>query len=506
MSVGIGVMRSLLRSRQHVSVRPRRLYSSILKNKAFVNGAWIGSQNDQSFLVKNPSTGETIGDVPDMGPKDAEAAIEYAFGAFQTWKHTTAKWRSQILRKWFDLVNENSEDLAKLLTAENGKTLTEAKGEVAYGASFLEWFAEEAKRNYGDVVPSPSRNKRMLFIRQPIGVAAMITPWNFPSAMITRKVGAALAAGCTAVVKPGEDTPLSALALAELAEQAGVPAGVLNVVTCGRQNAPAIGKVFCESPLVAAISFTGSTQTGKHLLQMSASTVKKASMELGGNAPFIVFDSADVDAAVKGAIASKFRGTGQTCICPNRLFVQSGIYEEFCQKLSDAVSKLVTGDGMNPETSLGPLINDRAVEKVERHIEDAVTLGAQVVTGGKRHKLGGFFFEPTVVRDVPREAAVCSEETFGPLAPLVKFNSEDEVLTLANSTRVGLAGYFYSRDMSQIWRVSEGLEVGMVGINETAISADCIAFGGVKESGLGREGSKYGLEEYSEIKYLCFGV
>ncbi|PIK34586.1 putative succinate-semialdehyde dehydrogenase, mitochondrial [Apostichopus japonicus] len=503
MSVGITILSTSWRLQQRLG---HRKYSSLLRNKAFINGAWVDSKDGQKFLVKNPSTGEELGDVPDMGAREAESAIEHAYEAFQSWKHTTAKWRSQILRKWFNLVTENQEELARLLTAENGKTLAEAEGEVGYGASFLEWFSEEAKRNYGDVVPSPARNKRMLFIRQPIGVAAMITPWNFPNAMITRKVGAALAAGCTAVVKPGEDTPLSALALAELAEQAGVPPGVLNIVTCGRENAPAIGKVFCESPLVSAISFTGSTQTGKHLLQMSASTVKKASMELGGNAPFIVFDSADVDAAVAGAIGSKFRGTGQTCICPNRIFAQSGIYEEFCAKLSTAVSKLVTGDGMSPGTSVGPMINERAVEKVERHIEDAVAHGAKVLTGGKRHKLGGSFFEPTVVRDVPREAVVCSEETFGPLAPVIKFNSEEEVLSLANFTRVGLAGYFYSRDMSQVWRVAEGLEVGMVGINETAISADCIAFGGVKESGLGREGSKYGLEEYSEIKYLCFGV
>lgn len=489
-----------------LKLRTSRSYATLVKEKAYINGAWMDSDDRKTFKVKNPANGQELGEVPDMGANDAERAIEYAYDAFQSWKETTAKYRGKILRKWFDLVNQHEDELAKILTAENGKTLAEAKGEVGYGASFLEWYSEEAKRNYGDVVPSPSRTKRMLFIRQPIGVAAMITPWNFPSAMITRKVGAALAAGCSAVVKPGEDTPLSALALAELAEQAGVPPGVINIVTCDRQNAPAVGKVFCESPLVRAISFTGSTETGKKLLEMSASTVKKASMELGGNAPFIAFDSANVDAAVGGLMGSKFRGSGQTCICSNRIFVQSGIYDQFCEKLSKAVEKLVVGDGMNAGTSMGPLINERAVQKVEKHIQDAVSHGGKILIGGKRHSLGGSFFEPTVISNVPTNAAVCSEETFGPLAPVIKFNSEDEVIALANSTRVGLAGYIYSGDTSQVWRVAERLEVGMVGINETAISADCIAFGGVKESGLGREGSKYGLEEYSEIKYLCFGV
>lgn len=481
-------------------------YNGLFHDKAFVNGAWVAAKSGATFEVTNPANGVNIATVVDGNASDMEEAIRAANDAFYgSWRDTTAKERSVVLRRWGDLMMQNQEELAKLLTAENGKPLSEAKGEIGYAASFFEWFAEEARRAYGDVIPAPIKTKRMITLRQPLGVAAMITPWNFPAAMITRKAGAAIAAGCTVVVKPAEDTPLSALALCELAQQAGLPAGVFNVVPCSRANAADVGKIMCESPMVAKISFTGSTNTGKILLRQSADTVKRVSMELGGNAPFIVFDSADVDAAVAGAMICKFRGSGQTCVCANRILVQEGVYDEFCQKLAAEVQKLVVGDGMNADTTQGPLINVKGLEKVEQHVQDAISHGGSVLVGGKRHTLGGSFFEPTVIRDVPTDALVCSEETFGPLAPIIKFKTEAEVLAIANSTRVGLAGYFYSNDIGQIWRVAEKMEVGMVGVNEGLISSDVSPFGGVKESGLGREGSKYGMDEYQEIKYVCFG-
>uniref|UniRef100_A0A4W3HTT0 Succinate-semialdehyde dehydrogenase n=1 Tax=Callorhinchus milii TaxID=7868 RepID=A0A4W3HTT0_CALMI len=411
-----------------------------------------------------------------------------------------------LLRKWYELMMKNKDELARLITSENGKPLHEASAEVVYAASFLEWFAEEARRVYGDVVPSPSPDRRILILKQPIGVASIITPWNFPSAMITRKVGAALATGSTVVVKPAEDTPLSALALAELASQAGIPAGVFNVVPASRANTPAVGEVLCTDPLVAIVSFTGSTATGKILLGHTTNTVKKASMELGGLAPFIVFDSADVDLAVVGALACKFRNTGQTCVCANRFMVQKGIHDVFVEKLAKAMERdLRVGSGFEKETTQGPLINERAVKKVESHISDAVSHGACVVTGGKRHSLGGTFFEPTLLSNVTPDMLCSREETFGPLAPVIKFETEEEALAIANACDVGLAGYFYSRDPAQIWRVAERLEVGIVGVNEALLSTVEAPFGGVKQSGLGREGSKYGIEEYLEIKYVCFG-
>uniref|UniRef100_A0A4W3HRB7 Succinate-semialdehyde dehydrogenase n=1 Tax=Callorhinchus milii TaxID=7868 RepID=A0A4W3HRB7_CALMI len=414
--------------------------------------------------------------------------------------------RSILLRKWYELMMKNKDELARLITSENGKPLHEASAEVVYAASFLEWFAEEARRVYGDVVPSPSPDRRILILKQPIGVASIITPWNFPSAMITRKVGAALATGSTVVVKPAEDTPLSALALAELASQAGIPAGVFNVVPASRANTPAVGEVLCTDPLVAIVSFTGSTATGKILLGHTTNTVKKASMELGGLAPFIVFDSADVDLAVVGALACKFRNTGQTCVCANRFMVQKGIHDVFVEKLAKAMERdLRVGSGFEKETTQGPLINERAVKKVESHISDAVSHGACVVTGGKRHSLGGTFFEPTLLSNVTPDMLCSREETFGPLAPVIKFETEEEALAIANACDVGLAGYFYSRDPAQIWRVAERLEVGIVGVNEALLSTVEAPFGGVKQSGLGREGSKYGIEEYLEIKYVCFG-
>uniref|UniRef100_A0A8C6YV61 Succinate-semialdehyde dehydrogenase n=2 Tax=Nothoprocta perdicaria TaxID=30464 RepID=A0A8C6YV61_NOTPE len=414
--------------------------------------------------------------------------------------------RSALLRRWYELVMESQDELARIITAENGKPLKEAQGEVLYSASFLEWFAEEARRVYGDIIPASGKDRRILVLKQPVGVAAVITPWNFPSAMITRKVGAALAAGCTVVVKPAEDTPLSALALGELANQAGIPAGVYNVVPCSRQQAPAVGEVLCTDPSVAKISFTGSTATGKILLKLAAGTVKRVSMELGGHAPFIVFDSANVDRAVAGALVSKYRNTGQTCVCANRFLVQKGIHDKFVEKFAKAIEReLHVGNGFDAKTTQGPLINEKAVEKVERHISDAVSQGASIVTGGKRHSLGKNFFEPTLLSNVTTKMLCTQEETFGPLAPVIKFETEEEAVAIANAANVGLAGYFYSEDPAQIWRVAEQLEVGMVGVNEGIISSAESPFGGVKESGLGREGSKYGIDEYLEIKYICFG-
>ncbi|MEJ2317170.1 MAG: NAD-dependent succinate-semialdehyde dehydrogenase, partial [Gammaproteobacteria bacterium] len=464
---------------------------------------WANADSGQTFAVSNPATGERIASVPDCGVAETRRAIEAAAGTFREWAAKPAKERSAILRRWFDLILENSEDLARLMTAEQGKPLAEARGEIAYGASFIEWFAEEAKRVYGDVIPAPLTDRRYVVIRQPVGVVAAITPWNFPVAMITRKCAPALAAGCPVVIKPSELTPLCALALAELAQRAGFPPGVINVITT--MDSAAVGKELTSNPQVRKLSFTGSTEVGKLLLRDCAGTVKKVSLELGGNAPFIVFDDADVDAAVSGAMASKYRNSGQTCVCANRLLVQQGIYDEFAEKLAQAVQELKVGEGTGEGINQGPLINEEAVGKVEGHIRDALEKGARLVTGGHRHQLGGTFFEPTILADVTPAMRVACEETFGPVAPLFRFSTEEEAVALANDTGSGLAAYFYSRDIGRIWRVAEALEYGMVGINEGIISTEVAPFGGVKESGLGREGSKYGIEEFTELKYLCMG-
>lgn len=473
---------------------------ALLRDKCYINGEWVAAQSGETFDVTNPATGEVLTSVPKCGADETYQAIANAKTAQKSWAAKTAKERGAVLQRWRELMLENQEDLARLMTAEQGKPLKEAMGEVVYAASFFEWYAEEAKRIYGDIIPANEADKRILVMRQPIGVVGAITPWNFPAAMITRKAAPALAAGCSMVVKPGEDTPLSALALAELAEQAGVPKGVFNVVTGVPQD---IGGALCESPDVAKISFTGSTAVGKILLRQCADTVKKLSLELGGNAPFIVFDDADVDAAVEGAMISKYRNTGQTCVCANRIYVQSGIYDEFAKKLAAAASTLQVGAGLEGDSDQGPLINEAAVAKVESHVEDAVAKGADVLLGGKRHEKGGTYFEPTVIANVTPDMKVSSEETFGPLAPLFKFEDETDVVELANNTRFGLASYFYTKDISRAFRVAEALEYGIVGLNTGIISTEVAPFGGVKESGLGREGSKYGIDEYVEMKYVC---
>jgi succinate-semialdehyde dehydrogenase/glutarate-semialdehyde dehydrogenase len=472
----------------------------LFHQQAYINGTWADAQN--VIEVTNPADNTVLGTVPNMGQAETRQAITAAHTAIPDWRNKLAKERAAIMRHWFNLIMENQQDLAMLMTAEQGKPLAESKGEVAYGASFIEWFAEEAKRVYGDVIPEPIPGRRIVVIKQPIGVVGVITPWNFPIAMITRKIAPALAVGCTVVIKPAAVTPFCALALAELAERAGIPKGVINVVT-GRPKE--IGAELTANPLVRKLSFTGSTPIGKSLMAQSASNVQKVSLELGGNAPFIVFDDADIDAAVMGAIASKYRNTGQTCVCANRLLIQEGIYDEFAAKLGQAVSQLKVGDGLKGETQQGPLINMAAVEKVESHISDAVTQGAKVVCGGQRHALGGTFFEPTVLTGVTPTMLIASEETFGPVAPLFRFKTEEEAIALANDTPFGLASYFYTRDLGRAWRVAEGLEYGMVGINEGIISTEVAPFGGIKESGLGREGSKYGIDEYLEIKYVCMG-
>ncbi|CAN9514514.1 unnamed protein product [Ophioblennius macclurei] len=474
----------------------------LLRTQGYVDGRWVSAAS--AFPVLDPATGQEIARVSDCGPAEAKRAVDAASRAFTSWRGSTAKERSILLRKWFDLMTLHKDDLAKLITFECGKPLKESVGEVAYSASFLEWFSEEARRVYGDIVASPFRDRKIFLLKQPVGVASIITPWNFPSAMITRKVGAALAAGCTVVVKPAEDTPLSALALAELAEQAGVPPGVFNVVPCSREQTAAVGRVLCTDPLVAKISFTGSTATGKLLLKMAADTVKKVSMELGGHAPFIVFDSADMDRAVAGAMASKFRNSGQTCVCSNRFLVQSGVYQRFVERLGAAMdAELRLGHGSDPQTTQGPLINQRAADKVLQQVSDAVSQGATVLRGGKR--LQASFVEPTLLVGVTADMLCAQEETFGPLVPVIRFDTEEEALAIANAANVGLAGYFFSQDVSQIWRVAENLEVGMVGVNEGLVSSAEAPFGGVKESGLGREGSKYGVDEYLELKYMCLG-
>jgi len=475
---------------------------ALFRQQCFIDGAWVDAKDGSVQQVRNPSNTEIIGSTPKMGVSETRAAINAAEAAWGGWRKKTAKERSLVLRKWFDLMIANQEDLARILTAEQGKPLAESRGEILYGASFIEWFAEEAKRVYGDTIPEPVAGRKVLVIKQPIGVVAAITPWNFPNAMITRKVGPALAAGCTVVIKPASQTPFSALALAVLAERAGIPPGVINVVT---GSAKAIGGELTANPIVRKLSFTGSTEIGQELMAQSAKTVKKVSLELGGNAPFIVFDDADVNAAVAGAIASKYRNAGQTCVCTNRMLVQDGIYDEFVARLADEVSKLKVADGFVEGAQQGPLIDMAAVEKVESHIADALEKGARILTGGKRHELGGSFFQPTVLADVSPSMVVSKEETFGPLAPVYRFKSETEAIQLANDTEYGLASYFYSRDIGRIWRVAEALEYGMVGINEGLISTEVAPFGGVKNSGLGREGSKYGIDDYLEMKYLCMG-
>ena len=476
---------------------------TLLRNACYIGGAWKAAKSGKTIDVTNPATGEVIETVPRMGADEAREAIEAANKALPAWRAKTGKERAAIMRRWYDLMIANQEDLATIMTAEQGKPFAEAKGEIVYAGSFIEWFSEEAKRVYGDTIPGHQADKRIIALKQPVGVTAAITPWNFPAAMITRKAGAALAVGCTMVVKPASQTPLSALALAELGERAGIPAGVLSVIT---GDSGAIGGEMTGNPIVRKLSFTGSTEVGKKLMAQCAGTMKKVSMELGGNAPFIVFDDADLDAAVEGAIASKYRNTGQTCVCANRLLVQDGVYEAFSEKLAAAVAKLRVGDGLKGETDQGPLIDTFAVEKVEEHIADAVAKGAKVAFGGKRHALGGTFFEPTILTDVTPAMAVAREETFGPVAPLFRFKTEEEAIAMANDTEFGLASYFFARDMSRIWRVSEALEYGMVGINTGLISTEVAPFGGVKESGLGREGSKYGIEDYLEVKYLCLDI
>ncbi len=477
----------------------------LLRTKAFVGGEWVAARSGDTLPVTNPADGSVVAEVPDMGAADARAAIEAANAAFAEWRARTAKERAVILREWFERMTAAREDLATIMTAEQGKPLAEALGEVAYGASFVEWFSEEARRTYGDMIPAHARDKRIAVIRQPIGVSAAITPWNFPIAMITRKVAPALAAGCPIVVKPAEDTPLCALAIALLAERAGVPAGVLSVVTASADRAAEVGGELTANPIVRKVSFTGSTPVGKLLMRQSADTVKKVSLELGGNAPFIVFDDADLDAAVKGLMASKYRNTGQTCVCANRIFVQDGVYDAFAEKLAEAVSGLKVGPGLSGDTQQGPLINAAALEKVERHVADAKKKGGRILVGGKGHALGGTFYEPTVITEATPDMLCATEETFGPVAPLFRFRTEEEAIALANATEFGLASYFYSRDIGRVWRVAEALECGIVGVNEGIISTEIAPFGGTKESGIGREGSRYGMDEYMELKYICLG-
>ena len=477
----------------------------LLKSLAYLDGAWCGADGGATFPVTNPANGQRLAEVPDMGAAETRRAIAAADRAWPAWRDKTAKERAAILRKWFELMLANADDLALLLTSEQGKPLAEAKGEIAYAASFVEWFAEEAKRVYGDTIPATQADKRLIVIKQPIGVSAAITPWNFPAAMITRKVAPALAAGCTAVVKPAEQTPLSALALAELAHRAGFPAGVFNVVTGSAAAAPKIGGELTGNPTVRKLSFTGSTEVGRLLMAQCAPSIKKVSLELGGNAPLIVFDDADLDAAVEGALASKYRNTGQTCVCANRLLVQDGVYEAFAARLAEAAKKMKVGAGTEAGVLQGPLIDQQALAKVEEHVADALAKGARVLTGGRRHALGGTFYEPTVIADVTPDMQCAREETFGPVAPLFRFKTEAEAIAMANDTEFGLAAYFFSRDVARCFRVGEALEYGMVGVNTGIMSNEVAPFGGVKQSGIGREGSKYGIEEYLEIKYLCFG-
>ena len=488
---------------QAVKAMPKLNDATLLRNRAYINGAWVDAAS--AFDVINPADGVTIGSVPNMGAPEAQAAIDAAAAAFPAWAAKTGKERAAIMRKWFDLINANADDLALLMTAEQGKPLAEAKGEVMYGNSFIEWFAEEAKRVSGDVMASTWSDKRMVVLKQPIGVCASITPWNFPIAMITRKVAPAVAAGCTIVIKPAEQTPLSALAIAELAHRAGLPAGVINIVTADAARSIEVGNLLCASPTVRHLSFTGSTPVGRILMQQCAPTVKKLGLELGGHAPFIVFDDADLDAAVEGALQSKYRNAGQTCVCTNRFYAHESIYDAFVTKLAAGAAAIKVGSGFESGVSQGPLIDNQAVDKVKDHVADAVAKGATVLTGGKPHALGGHFYEPTVLSNVTADMKIMHEETFGPVAAVIKFKTEDEAIAAANDTEFGLASYFYSRDIGRVWRVAEKLEYGMVGINTGLISNEVAPFGGVKQSGLGREGSRYGMDEYLEMKYLCMG-
>lgn len=485
-----------------MDINPTLVNSGLLRQQCYINGKWLNEKSGKTFTVHNPATGVLIGTVPDMGATETREAILAARDAQILWRAKTAKERAAILRKWFDLMMKNQEDLAKILTAEQGKPLTEARGEIGYGASFIEWFAEEGKRIYGDTIPQHAADKRIIVIKQPIGVCAAITPWNFPNAMITRKVAPALAAGCAMVVKPAEQTPFSALAMAALAEEAGIPAGLFSVIT---GDAPAIGGEMTSNPIVTKMTFTGSTEVGRLLMKQSSATVKKMALELGGNAPFVVFDDADLDSAVEGAMISKFRNTGQTCVCANRIFVQDKVYDAFTEKLAVKVKQLKVGNGFDDGVVQGPLIDQQALAKVEEHVADAQAQGATVITGGKRHSLGKTYYEPTVLANVTRKMKIFTEETFGPVAPLFRFKDEKDVIEMANDTEFGLASYFYSRDIGRIFRVAEALDYGMVGVNTGLISTAEAPFGGVKQSGLGREGSHYGLEEFLEIKYICLG-
>ncbi len=476
--------------------------SSLWKERGFIGGAWAAADSGQTTEIRNPANGDVLGSVPDMGAGESRRAIDAAHGALPAWSKKTAGERSKLMRAWFDLMMAHQEDLAVIMTAEQGKPLAESRGEIAYAAAFIEWFAEEAKRVYGDVIPGHQADKRILVLRQPIGVVTAITPWNFPAAMITRKAAPAIAAGCPIVVKPAPQTPFSALAMAELARRAGIPAGVFNVVT---GDAVAIGGEFTRNDKVRKMSFTGSTPVGKLLMSQCAGTVKKVALELGGNAPFLVLDDADLDAAVAGAIASKYRNTGQTCVCANRFIVQSKVYDAFAAKLTEAVRKLRVGDGLKGETDQGPLIDAKALAKVEKHIADATAKGAKVISGGRRHALGGTFYEPTVLTDVSSDMILAREETFGPVAPLFRVDTDEEAIRLANDTEFGLAAYLYTRDLARSWRVTEALEYGIVGLNTGLISTEVAPFGGVKESGIGREGSRYGILEFTELKYVCVG-
>ena len=475
---------------------------SLFRQQCYIDGAWVDADDGDTIEVDNPADNSVVGTIPKMGAAETRRAIEAANDAYPDWRARTGKERAAILRKWYELVMENQEDLAVLMTTEQGKPLAESMGEIVYGASFIEWFAEEAKRIYGDTIPQHQHDKRIVVIKEPVGVVASITPWNFPNAMITRKCAPALAAGCTVVAKPATQTPYSAFALAELAERAGIPKGVLNIVSGASSE---IGGEMTSNPIVRKLSFTGSTEIGKLLMEQCAGTVKKMSMELGGNAPFIVFDDADIDSAIVGAMQSKYRNAGQTCVCANRIFAQDGIYDRFTGKLAEASAALKVGNGLEEGISTGPLIDIRAVEKVETHIQDAVAKGARVVVGGGRHSNGGNFFEPTVLADVTPEMIVSKEETFGPLAPVYRFETDEDVVKMANDTEFGLAAYFYTRDVGRVWKVAEQLEYGIVGINSGIISTEIAPFGGMKESGIGREGSKYGIDEFVEVKYLCMG-
>ncbi|HVW67351.1 MAG TPA: NAD-dependent succinate-semialdehyde dehydrogenase [Steroidobacteraceae bacterium] len=479
--------------------------NDLILERALIGGSWVAEGAGRSFPVTNPANGACLAHVPDCGAAEGRAAVERAQAAFPAWRALPGKERARLLGRWFQALLANREDLARLLSLEQGKPLREALGEVDYGASYVEWFAEEAKRVYGDIIPATVKGRRVLVVKEPVGVVAAITPWNFPIAMLARKIAPALAVGCTVVAKPAEDTPLSALAIAKLAEETGIPAGVINIVTASRDRAAEVAGAWLDDARVRKLTFTGSTQVGKRLANAATGTLKRVSLELGGNAPFIVFDDADLDAAVAGVMASKFRNTGQTCVCANRILVQSGVYAEFAAKLAPAVAALRVGPAASGDTDQGPLINARAADKVEEHIRDAVGRGAKILVGGRRHDLGGTFFQPTVLTEVTAAMRVATEETFGPVAPLFRFESEADAVALANATPFGLAAYFYSRDIARIWRVAEALEVGIVGINEGIISSEVAPFGGIKESGYGREGSHYGLDDYLNIKYLCMG-